>query len=129
VSLQAIYHDMDAFMADVVEITRIIIRQPIEAGCRYIQIDAPVTPPVSIRVSLDRNALRGEDPDAPQRLIAADNAVIEGFDGVTFGIHLARAMPARSTPRPATSRHNGIAKGTTTALLSRCSHSWHHRFC
>jgi 5-methyltetrahydropteroyltriglutamate--homocysteine methyltransferase len=87
----AIYPDMDAFLADVVAITRQMVRELIDAGCRYVQIDAPGYTAYVDQVSLDRMRSRGEDPKRNlERSIAADNAVIEGFDGVTFGIHLCK---------------------------------------
>ena len=90
----AVYPDMDAFLADVVAITRQIIAGLVEAGCRYIQIDAPGYTAYVDKVSLDRMRSRGEDPDKNMaRSIAADNAVIAGFDGVTFGIHLCKGNP------------------------------------
>ncbi|MFZ2066036.1 MAG: cobalamin-independent methionine synthase II family protein [Xanthobacteraceae bacterium] len=95
----AVYPDMDAFMADVVAITRQIIAGLVEAGCRYIQIDAPGYTAYVDRVSLDRMRSRGEDPDKNMaRSIAADNAVIAGFDGVTFGIHLCKGNPRTIDP-------------------------------
>jgi 5-methyltetrahydropteroyltriglutamate--homocysteine methyltransferase len=95
----AVYKDMDAFLADVVAINRQIITSLIEAGCRYIQIDAPGYTAYVDRVSLDRMRSRGEDPDANLvRSIAADNAIIAGFDGVTFGIHVCRGNPRTVDP-------------------------------
>jgi len=38
---KAIYKDMDAFMADVVAIEREMIKSVVDAGCRYVHIDAP----------------------------------------------------------------------------------------
>jgi 5-methyltetrahydropteroyltriglutamate--homocysteine methyltransferase len=96
---QAIYPDMDAFLADVIGITRQIIRELIDAGCRYIQIDAPSYTAYVDRVSLDRMRARGEDPARNmERSIEADNAVIAGFDDVTFGIHLCRGNPRTIDP-------------------------------
>lgn len=98
-----VYKDMDEFLADVVAIEREMITGLVAAGCQYIQIDAPgytayVDPP-----SLERMRARGEDPDANlERSIKADNAVIEGFQGVTFGIHVCRGNPR--TIDPATGR-------------------------
>jgi 5-methyltetrahydropteroyltriglutamate--homocysteine methyltransferase len=87
----SVYRDMDEFMADVVAITRQIIRALVEAGCRYIQIDAPGYTAYGDQVSLDRMRSRGEDPKRNlERSIAADNAVIAGFERVTFGIHLCK---------------------------------------
>jgi 5-methyltetrahydropteroyltriglutamate--homocysteine methyltransferase len=90
----AVYKDVDAFLDDVVAINRQIITSLVEAGCRYIQVDAPGYTAYVDRVSLDRMRARGEDPDANLRhSIAADNAMIAGFDNVTFGIHVCRGNP------------------------------------
>jgi len=86
-----VYADIDEFVTDVVKIEREMIRGLIEAGCRYIQIDAPgytayVDPP-----SLQRMRERGEDPKQNfTRSLKADNELLLGFDEVTFGIHLCR---------------------------------------
>jgi 5-methyltetrahydropteroyltriglutamate--homocysteine methyltransferase len=88
---KAIYRRMDDFVADVVKIQREMIRGLVDAGCRYVQIDAPgytayVDPP-SLQMMRDR----GEDPEENfSRSLKADNRVLEGFDDVTFGIHLCR---------------------------------------
>jgi 5-methyltetrahydropteroyltriglutamate--homocysteine methyltransferase len=95
----AVYKDVDAFLADVVAINRQIIRSLIDAGCRYIQVDAPGYTAYVDQVSLDRMRSRGEDPDANlERSIAADNATIEGFGTVTFGIHVCRGNPRTVDP-------------------------------
>ena len=86
-----VYADMDEFVADVVKIEREMIRGLIEAGCRYIQIDAPgytayVDPP-----SLQAMRDRGEDSQENfTRSLKADNELLAGFDDVTFAIHLCR---------------------------------------
>jgi len=96
---KAIYPDMDAFLADVVAITRQIISGLVDAGCRYIQIDAPGYTAYVDKISLERMRARGEDPDQNMaRSIAADNATIAGFDGVTFGIHLCKGNPRTIDP-------------------------------
>lgn len=88
---RAVYPNTDVFMADVVKIQREMIRELVEAGCRYVQIDAPgytayVDPP-----SLQAMRDRGEDPrENFSRSLKADNQVLDGFDNVTFGIHLCR---------------------------------------
>ena len=87
----AVYSGLDEFVADVVKVEREIIGGLVEAGCRYVQIDAPgytayVDPP-----SLAAMRARGEDPQENfSRSLKADNAVLAGFDDVTFGIHLCR---------------------------------------
>jgi 5-methyltetrahydropteroyltriglutamate--homocysteine methyltransferase len=96
---KAIYLDMDAFLADVVAITRQIIGELVEAGCRYIQIDAPGYTAYVDKVSLERMRSRGENPDENlERSIAADNATIAGFPDVTFAIHLCRGNPRTIDP-------------------------------
>jgi len=96
---QNVYADMDAFLADVVAIEREMIAQLVAAGCRYIQIDAPGYTAYGDGVSLDRMRSRGEDPAANlARAIRADNAIIAGFEGVVFGIHLCRGNPRTIDP-------------------------------
>ncbi|MBV9582498.1 MAG: hypothetical protein JO057_28275, partial [Chloroflexi bacterium] len=86
-----VYPDMDAFLADVIDIERRMISEVIAAGCRYIQIDEPgytayVDPPL-----VERMHARGEDPrQNMQRSIRADNALIAGFRDVTFAVHICR---------------------------------------
>ena len=87
----AVYRDMDAFLADVVAIERQIVTSLVDAGCRYVHIDAPgftayIDPP-----SLDQMRARGEDPMQNfARSLKAEAAVIANYPGVTFGIHLCR---------------------------------------
>ena len=89
-----VYQDMDEFVADVVAIQRRMIQELVDAGCRYVQIDAPGYTAYVDPVSLERMRSRGEDPEANlTRSIAADNALIAGFPGVIFGIHICRGNP------------------------------------
>ena len=87
----AVYRDMDAFLADVVAIERQIVTSLVDAGCRYVHIDAPgftayIDPP-----SLDQMRARGEDTMQNfARSLKAEAAVIANYPGVTFGIHLCR---------------------------------------
>jgi 5-methyltetrahydropteroyltriglutamate--homocysteine methyltransferase len=87
----AVYRDMDDFLADVVAIEREIIASLAQAGCRYVQIDAPgftayVDPP-----SLAEMRGRGEDPMQNfARSLAAEARLVTDFPHVTFGIHLCR---------------------------------------
>jgi 5-methyltetrahydropteroyltriglutamate--homocysteine methyltransferase len=91
---QAVYKDIDEFVADVVAIQRRMIQELVDAGCRYVHIDAPGFTAYVDKVSLDRMRARGEDPDKNlERGIAAENAVIAGFEGVTFGLHICRGNP------------------------------------
>jgi 5-methyltetrahydropteroyltriglutamate--homocysteine methyltransferase len=124
---KATYPDMDAFLADVVAITRQIIAELVKAGCRYIQIDAPGYTAYVDKVSLERMRSRGENPDENlERSIAADNAVIAGFPDVTFGIHLCRGNPR--TIDPATGKvapqwhREGHYDAIAERLFSRLNH-------
>jgi 5-methyltetrahydropteroyltriglutamate--homocysteine methyltransferase len=124
---KSVYPDMDAFLADVVAITRQIIGELVEAGCRYIQIDAPGYTAYVDKVSLERMRARGEDPDENMaRSIAADNATIAGFDGVTFGIHLCKGNPR--TVDPATGKvmpqwhREGHYDGIAERLFAQLNH-------
>ena len=90
-SSTAVYRDMDDFLSDVVAIERQIVASLVEAGCRYVHIDAPgftayIDPP-----SMEQMRKRGEDPMRNfSRSLKAEAAVIANFPGVTFGIHLCR---------------------------------------
>jgi len=68
-----------------------MIRTLAEAGCRYVQIDAPGYTAYVDAPSLQAMRARGEDPmENFARSLNADNEVIRGFEGVTFGIHICR---------------------------------------
>src|SRR5690348_6775236 len=96
---QAVYKDLDEFIADVVAIERQMIKDLVDAGCRYVHIDAPGFTAYVDKVSLDRMRARGEDPDKNlERGIAAENAIIAGFEGVTFSLHICRGNPRGTDP-------------------------------
>jgi 5-methyltetrahydropteroyltriglutamate--homocysteine methyltransferase len=82
---------LDSFCADVVVLEQRIIQELVEAGCRYVHIDAPGFTAYADEPSLATMRARGEDPEINlSRSIAAEAAVVSGFDDVTFGIHLCR---------------------------------------
>jgi 5-methyltetrahydropteroyltriglutamate--homocysteine methyltransferase len=86
-----VYKSLGEFVEHVVQIERQIIAELVKTGCTYIQIDAPEYTAYVDKISLERMRSRGEDPERNfQRSIEADNALIEGFPGVTFGIHICR---------------------------------------
>lgn len=88
---KSIYWSMEDFVADVARIEREMIRALVEAGCRYVQIDAPSYTAYVDGPSLDEMKARGEDPVKNlMRSIKADNELLRLFDDVTFGIHLCR---------------------------------------
>ncbi len=116
----SIYATMDDFMAHVVRIEREMIAGLRDAGCRYVQMDAPgytayVDPP-----SLQEMRQRGEDPmENFERSLRADNEIIKGFEGVTFGIHLCRGNQRSMWHREGS--YDAIAERLFTELN-------HHRF-
>jgi 5-methyltetrahydropteroyltriglutamate--homocysteine methyltransferase len=88
---KAVYPDVQAFVDDVVAIERQMVAETVAAGCRYIHIDAPGFTAYADGPSMAAMRARGEDPDVNlARSIAAEAALVRGFDGVTFGIHLCR---------------------------------------
>jgi len=88
---KAVYASSDAFLADVVAIERKMIAEVVAEGCRYVQIDAPGYTAYVDEPSLAAMRERGEDPTRNfERSLAADAALLQGFDEVTFGLHLCR---------------------------------------
>ena len=87
----AVYRDMDDFLDDVVAIEREIVQSLGDAGCRYVQIDAPGFTAYVDAPSMEQMRGRGEDPmENFARSLRAEARVVENFPGVTFGIHLCR---------------------------------------
>jgi methionine synthase II (cobalamin-independent) len=86
-----VYASAAEYRADVIAIEREIVKQLADAGCPYIQHDAPSYTAYVDAKSLERMRGLGIDPVRQmEQSIAADNAAIDGFSGVTFGIHLCR---------------------------------------
>jgi 5-methyltetrahydropteroyltriglutamate--homocysteine methyltransferase len=85
------YPTRDAYLADVVDITRREIEELVRLGCTYIQIDAPQYAALLDPALREGYRQRGSDPD---RLIDAciemDNAAIGRHPGVTFALHICR---------------------------------------
>ena len=107
-------------MADVVAIERQIVASLVEAGCRYVHIDAPGYTAYVDEPSTKQMRARGEDPaENFTRSLKADAAVIAGFPGVTFGIHLCRGNQRSMWHREGS--YDAIAERLFTELP-------HHRF-
>jgi len=85
------YSTRDAYLADIVDITRREIEELVRLGCTYVQIDAPQYAALLDPELREGYRQRGSDPD---RLIDAciemDNAAIGRHPGVTFGLHICR---------------------------------------
>ena len=112
---RSIYPDVDSFLADVVSIQRRMLSELVQAGCTYVQIDEPsytgyVDPP-----TLERMRARSEDPAANlERAIDADNSVLAGLRGATFGLHICRGNRASMWHREGT--YDAIAERLFTGL-------------
>jgi 5-methyltetrahydropteroyltriglutamate--homocysteine methyltransferase len=82
-----VYPTLERFLADVVGIVRDDIARLVAAGATYIQLDAPhyalLLDPATRGFYEARGALA-------ERLLEVDNAVMAGFPGVTFALHLCR---------------------------------------
>jgi 5-methyltetrahydropteroyltriglutamate--homocysteine methyltransferase len=85
------YPTREAYLADVVDITRREIEELVRLGCTYVQIDAPQYAALLDPALREGYRQRGSDPD---RLIDAciemDNAAIGRHPGVTFALHICR---------------------------------------
>src|SRR5438477_2774708 len=85
------YPTRDAYLADIVDVSRREIDELVRLGCTYVQIDAPQYAALldpKIRAGYRE---RGSDPEQLiDRCIELDNAIIEKHPGVTFAIHICR---------------------------------------
>ncbi len=85
------YPTRDDYHAHVVELLRWEVSELARLGCRYIQFDSPQYGALTDPQNRELFRRHGSDPD---RLIDAgiemDNAIIDGFPGVTFGLHICR---------------------------------------
>jgi 5-methyltetrahydropteroyltriglutamate--homocysteine methyltransferase len=85
------YPTRDDYHAHVVELLRSEVSELVRLGCRYIQFDSPQYGALTDPQNRELFRRHGFDPG---RLIDAgiemDNAIIDGFPGVTFGLHVCR---------------------------------------
>jgi 5-methyltetrahydropteroyltriglutamate--homocysteine methyltransferase len=88
---EAAYPTREEYVADLVEIMRGEIAALVAMGVRYIQIDSPRYTYACSDEGRDRLRALGIDPEPwLGTMIAFDNRLTSGFEGVTFGIHLCR---------------------------------------
>jgi 5-methyltetrahydropteroyltriglutamate--homocysteine methyltransferase len=86
-----VYPNRDEAMQDALRLARQLVQQLVDAGVTYIQLDAPRYTHLVSEVGLANFQRLGINPDTwLSEMIATDNALIAGFPGVTFGIHLCR---------------------------------------
>lgn len=88
---RSVYPTLESFLADVVDLLRDEVGELVRLGATYVQIDAPHYP-----LLLDpamRAFYEGQGWTLARWLdqgVALDNAVMDGFADVTFGMHLCR---------------------------------------
>ena len=85
------YANIEAYLADLVDILKTEVDELVRLGCTYIQIDAPQYAALIDPGIREGYRQRGTDPDKLlDRCIELDNAVIGNHPGINFGIHLCR---------------------------------------
>jgi 5-methyltetrahydropteroyltriglutamate--homocysteine methyltransferase len=85
------YPTRDAYLADIVDISRREVDELIRLGCTYIQVDGPQYGALLDPTMREGYRQRGSDPEELiDRCIELDNAIIQGHPGVTFGLHVCR---------------------------------------
>jgi len=85
------YPTRDAYLADIVDLSRREVDELVRLGCPYIQIDAPQYGALLDPQLREGYRQRGSDPDKIiDTCIEMDNAIIDGHPGVTFGLHICR---------------------------------------
>ncbi|HEV2034181.1 MAG TPA: cobalamin-independent methionine synthase II family protein [Candidatus Dormibacteraeota bacterium] len=85
------YPSRDAYLADIVDISRREVEELVRLGCTYIQIDGPQYGALLDASMREGYRTRGSDPEElVDRCIEMDNAIIQGHPGVTFGLHICR---------------------------------------
>jgi len=91
VKSKSAYATRDAYLADIVEVSRREVEELVRLGCTYVQIDAPQYAALLDPKMREGYRQRGSDPEELiDRCIELDNAIIEGHPGVTFAIHVCR---------------------------------------
>jgi 5-methyltetrahydropteroyltriglutamate--homocysteine methyltransferase len=85
------YPTRDAYLADIVALSRREVDELARLGCTYIQIDAPQYAALLDPELREGYRKRGSDPEKLiDACIEMDNAIIEGHPGVTFAMHICR---------------------------------------
>ena len=85
------YPTREAYLADVVDITRREVAELVRLGCTYIQIDGPHYAALLDPQFREGFRQRGANPDRMmEACIEMENAVMGSHPGVTFGLHVCR---------------------------------------
>lgn len=85
------YATRDAYLADIVDLSRREVEELIRLGCTYIQIDGPQYGALLDPKMREGYRQRGSDPEEIiDRCIEMDNSIISGHPGITFALHICR---------------------------------------
>jgi 5-methyltetrahydropteroyltriglutamate--homocysteine methyltransferase len=85
------YPTREAYLADVVALLRQEVEELVRLGCTYIQIDGPAYGSLVDEQMRQGFRERGADPNRLlDEAIEMDNAVIAGFPGIIFALHICR---------------------------------------
>ncbi len=85
------YATRDAYLADIVDLSRREVEELIRLGCTYIQIDGPQYGALLDPKMREGYRQRGSDPEEIiDRCIEMDNAIVSGHPGITFALHICR---------------------------------------
>ena len=85
------YPTRDAYLADIVDLSRREVDELTRLGCTYVQIDAPQYAALLDPELREGYRKRGSDPEKLiDTCIEMDNAIISGHPGVTFAMHICR---------------------------------------
>jgi 5-methyltetrahydropteroyltriglutamate--homocysteine methyltransferase len=88
---KAAYATRDAYLSDIVDLSRREVDELARLGCTYVQIDAPQYAALLDPELREGYRKRGSDPEKLiDACIEMDNAIIEDHPGVTFAMHICR---------------------------------------
>ena len=86
-----VYPDRDVYMAEALALMTAIVREVVDAGSNYVQLDSPRYTHMVSEEGRDNLRRVGLDPATwLGQMIAMDNALISAFPDVTFAVHLCR---------------------------------------
>lgn len=85
------YADRDAYMADALRLMTQVVREVVDVGSTYVQLDSPrYTHLVSEEGQANLRKVGLNTDTWLSEMIALDNALMRQFPNVTFGVHLCR---------------------------------------
>src|SRR5438128_5961762 len=85
------YPTRDAYLADIVDVSKREVAELVRLGCTYVQIDAPQYAALLDPELREGYRQRGSDPEKLiDTCIEMDNAIIGGHPEVTFAMHICR---------------------------------------